>query len=201
MNVDAAPARFVATHDVTAHDLTHAMRLTRRPTDLVGGLLAVVVLSAILWQVLYAFSIYVRAAAGFPERLMALLRFQSGAGDAVLAWLSVVVTLSLPVFLFYSVRALAETLRPDWRVRRLMRDSSMYGPTTYTIDGEGVRSTRMDGADMFMPWSTFDGLRSDAEIAVLLRGTRLLFFVPLRAFGADHDVVRAHLRSSIAASR
>jgi hypothetical protein len=189
--------RFVATHPVTVGDLMRAVRLTRRWTDLVVGTVVVVVLAAILSQVLYAFSLYLRAAADSPERLVALLRFQGEGGASVMAWVSVLVTLCLPVFLFFSVRALAETLRPAWRVRRLMRDSDLCGPTTYTIDDHGVRATREVGRDVFIPWSAFDGVRHDADIAVLLRKTRMLFFVPLQAFGADRDVVLGHLKSHI----
>lgn len=160
----------------------------------------VVVLAAVLSQVLYAFYLYVRAAADSPARFAALLRSDSGAGNAALAWASVLVTLCLPVFFFYSVRALAEAVRPGARVRRLMRDSDLCGRTTYTIDDRGVRSTREGGRDVFMPWSAFDGLRSDNEIAVLLRRTRMWFFVPLQAFGADRGVVLARLRANISPS-
>jgi hypothetical protein len=150
------------------------------------GIVVVVVLGAILSQVLYAFRLYARTAADSPDRLAALLRFESGAGNAALAWISVLVTLCLPVFLFYSVRALAETLHPAWRVRRLMRDSDLCGATTYAIDDHGVRSTREGGSDVFIPWSAFDGLRSDTEIAVLLRRTRMLFFVSQHRLAADN---------------
>jgi hypothetical protein len=81
-----------------------------------------------------------------------------------------------------------------------MRDSDLCGATTYAIDDHGVRSTREGGSDVFIPWSAFDGLRSDTEIAVLLRRTRMLFFVPLQAFGADRGVVLAQLRANISAS-
>lgn len=192
--------QFVATHNVTVEDVMRAVKLTRRWTDVIAGIVVVVVLAAILTQVLYAFSLYLRAATDSPDRLVALLRFEDGAGNSVLAWISVLVALCLPVFLFYSVRALAEILRPAWRARRLMRDSDLCGSTTYAIDDHGVRSTREGGSDVFIPWSAFDGLRDDTEIAVLLRRTRMLFFVPLQAFGADRGVVLAELRSAISAS-
>jgi hypothetical protein len=192
--------RFVATHNVTLDDLTHAVQLTRRWTDLLVGMVVVVVLAAVLSQVLYAFSLYLRAATDSPDRLVALLRFEGGPADAALAWTSVLVTLCLPVFLFYSVRALAETMRPAWRARRLMRDSDLCGAITYAIDDHGVRSTKEGGSDVFIPWSAFDGVRNDTEIVVLLRRTQMLFFVPLRAFGADRGVVLAQLRSHISAS-
>jgi hypothetical protein len=41
------------------------------------------------------------------------------------------------------------------------------------------------------PWTTFDGVRSDAELAVLLRNRRAKFFVPLAAFGQDREAVLA----------
>jgi len=193
--------RFVATHNVTVKDLVRAVQLTRRWTDLFAGIVVVVVLAAVLSQVLYAFSLYLRAATDSPDRLVALLRFEGGAGNSALAWISVLVTLCLPVFLFFSVRGLAETLRPTWRVRRLMRDSDLCGATTYAIDDHGVRSTKEGGSEVFIPWSAFDGLRNDTEMAVLLRRTRMLFFVPLQAFGAERGVVLAQLRSNISSSR
>jgi hypothetical protein len=192
--------QFVATHNVTVEDVMRAVRLTRRWIDLVAIIVVVVVLAAVLSQVLYAFGLYLRAATDFPDRFVALLRFEYGAEDSALAWISVLVTLCLPVFLFYSVRALAETLRPAWRARRLTRDSDLCGTTTYAIDDRGVRSTREGGSEVFIPWSSFDGLRNDTQIAVLLRGTRMLFFVPLQAFGADRGAVLAQLRSNISAS-
>ena len=192
--------RFVATHNVTVEDVMHAVQLSRRWTDLVGGIVVVVVLAATLSQVLYAFGLYLRAATDSPKMLVALLRFEGGAENSALAWISVLVTLCLPVFLFYSVRALAETLRPAWRARRLMRDSDLWGATTYVIDDRGVRATKEGGRDVFIPWSAFDGLRNDTEIAVLLRRSRMLFFVPLQAFGADGGMVLAQLRSNISIS-
>jgi len=189
--------QFVATHNVTAEDLVRAVQLTGRRTDVAARLVVVVVLTAILWQVLHAFSFYLRAAAGAPDRLVALLRADRGAGDAALAWMSVLVTLCLPVFFFYALRALAEALRPAWRARRLMRDSDLFGAVTYTVDERGVRSTRADGRDVFMPWSAFDGMRHDAAMAVLLRGTRMLFFVPLQAFDSNRDAVLDTLKSHV----
>ena len=187
--------RFQATHDVTIEDVVRALRLTRRWTDLPVRIIVVVVLAVILSQVLYAFGLYLHAAAGSTHTLLDLLLFGSGAGSGALAWLSILVTLSLPAFLFYSVRALAETLRPASKARRHMRDSDIFGTTTYAIDDHGVRSTRAGGIDVFMPWSAFDDLQSDAVTAVLLRGRRPLFFVPLQAFGGECTAVLTHMRS------
>jgi hypothetical protein len=129
-----------------------------------------------------------------------LLRFESGAGNAALAWLSVLVTLSLPLFLFYSARALVEALRPTLKARRTLRDTDICGTTHYVIDDDGVRATRPGGIDVFMPWSAFDNLRSDADTAALLKGPRLLFFVPLQAFGTQRGAVLALLRSKMIGS-
>jgi hypothetical protein len=104
------------------------------------------------------------------------------------------------VFLFYAIRSLAETLHPAWRVRRLIKNSDIIGPTTYTIDDRGVRSLRKEGADVFLPWTTFDGVRSNAEIAVLVTKTRPKFFVPLGAFGLQRDELLAEIRSRVSRS-
>jgi len=155
---------FVATHNVTADDVAHAARLGTRKADLVLSVVVVVVLVAILAQVLYAFAIYLSAVAGSPEKLVGLLRFETAElGVAVLSWLSILVTLLLPIFLFYAVRALADTFHPAWRVRRLIKNSDVIGPTTYTLDDRGIRSVGAQGAEVFLPWMNFDGVRSDAE--------------------------------------
>jgi hypothetical protein len=44
-------------------------------------------------------------------------------------------------------------------------------------------------------------VRSDGDLAVLLRNSRLVFFVPLTAFGADRDALLAHLRARTSAGR
>ena len=189
--------RFVANHNVTPREAARAVRLTARRTDLLVRIFVVVVLIGILSQVLYAFALYLRAAAGSPAMLLHLLRFERGTADALLAWLSIIVTLSLPVFLFYALRSLAETIHPALWVRRAIRNSDIIGPTTYTVDDDGVRAVRAGGTDVFMPWRSFDGMRSDGEVAALMRKTRLLFFVPLAAFGTDRDALLAQMRSQI----
>jgi hypothetical protein len=189
---------FVATHDVTVDDVARAARLASRRADLLLSLFVIVVLIGILSQVLYSFSLYLWAVVQSPEMLVNLLRFQTGGvGAAALTWLSILVTLSPPVFLFYAIRSLAETIRPAWRIRRLMKDSDSIGPTTYTIDDRGVRSVKAGGADIFLPWAAFDGLRFKAELAVLMRSKRPKFFVPLTAFGQERDAVLSKLRSNI----
>ena len=190
--------QFIATHDVTAEDIARAIGLTARPTDAVLSLGVVVVLAAILSQVLYAFSVYVKAAAGSPGKLVEFLLFHDGPGNAAMGWLSIVVTLCLPIFLFYALRSLAETLRPAWRVRRLAKISDVCGLTTYTVDDAGVRAARAGGTETFMPWTNFDGLRCDSEIASLTHRGRLRFFVPLQPFGAQRDQVRAYIQSRVA---
>src|SRR6187551_987853 len=91
-----------------------------RKVDLVLSVIVVVVLVAVVAQVLYAFAIYLLAVASSPEKLISLLRFETAElGVAVLSWLSILVTLLLPIFLFYAVRALADTFHPAWRIRRL----------------------------------------------------------------------------------
>ena len=193
--------QFVATHNVTADDVARATQLAARKVDLLLNIFVVVVLVGILSQVLYSFTLYLGAVVNSPARLMDLLRFESeGIGIAVLSWLSIIVALSLPVFLFYALRSLAETLYPAWRARRLTKNSDMIGPTTYTIDDHGVRSVKQGGADVFLPWTALDGVRCDAEVAVLMHKTRPIFFVPLAAFGRERDAVRAQIRSGISHS-
>ena len=168
-----------------------------RRVDLFLSVIVVVVIVGILAQVLYSF-LYLSAVAHAPEKLVGLLRFEtSEIGVAALSWLSILVSLSLPVFLFYAIRALVDTLHPASRVRRLIRNSDIIGPTTYTIDDRGVRSVRKEGPEVFLPWTTFDGIRSDAQIAVLFSKTRPKFFVPLGAFGVERDKVLAEIRSRV----
>ena len=190
--------QFVATHNITPHDVSRASQLGARKRDLVLSVIVVVVLVAILAQVLYSFALYLFAVAGAPENFIAFLRFETGdTSVAALSWLSVVVTLSLPIFLFYALRSLAETLHPAWKVRRLGRSLDILGPTTYTIDERGVRSLRDEGAEVFLPWTTFDAVRSDGDIAVLFTNDRPKFFIPLAAFGRERDEVLAQIRSRI----
>src|SRR5262245_4181758 len=190
--------QFVATHNVTADDVARAARLGARRVDLLLSVIVVVVLIGILAQVLYSFALYLSAVAHAPEKLIGLLWFETGEiGVAALTWLSILVSLLLPVFLFYGIRSLADTLHPARRVRRLVKNSDIIGPTTYTIDDRGVPSLRKDGADVFLPWTTLDGIRSDAEIAVLFRNTRPKFFVLLGAFGPQRDEVLTEIRSHI----
>jgi hypothetical protein len=192
---------FVATHNVTADDAARAARLGTRKADLVLSVVVVVVLVAILAQVLYAFAIYLSAVAGSPEKLIGLLRFETAElGVAVLSWLSILVTLLLPIFLFYAVRALVDTIHPAWRVRRLIKNSDVIGPTTYTLDDRGIRSVGAQGAEVFLAWTNFDGVRSDSEIAVLVSRNRPKFFVPLEAFGGERDKVLAEIRSRVSRS-
>jgi hypothetical protein len=194
--------QFVATHNVTVDDVVRAARLGVRRVDFLLSILVVVVLIGILSQVLYSFTLYLGAVVNFPARLIELLRFESGGIEiAVLSWLSIIVALSLPMFLFYALRSLAETLFPAWRVRRLTKNSDMIGPTTYIVDDDGVRSVKQGGADVFLPWTALDAVRCDAEVAVLMRGTRVMFFVPLVAFGHQREAVLAQIRSRISASR
>jgi hypothetical protein len=190
--------QFVASHDVTAEDLARAAQLATRWTDILLSVLVVVVLTAILSQVLYAFWLYLRAVVDSPTNFADLLRLDTGGiDDTVFAWLSIIVTLGLPIFLFFALRSLAETIWPPWRVRRLIKHSNVIGPTTYTVSNEGARAARAGGADVFLPWSSFDGMRADAEIAALTRKGRLLFFVPLAAFGSERDAVLAHISSRV----
>jgi hypothetical protein len=153
---------------------------------------------AVLTQVSYSFGLYVSAIVKSPAMLISLLRLETGEPSASVAtWLSVLITLLLPVFFFYCLRTLIESVRPDWRVRRLVRGSDMLGPTTYTIDDEGVRSAKLAGPDVFLPWSTFDGLRLHVDLAVLTHKAQLRFFVPLQAFSGERDAVLAHLLSRV----
>jgi len=193
--------QFVATHNVTADDVARATKLGVRRVDLFLSVIVVVVIVGILAQVLYSFALYLSAVAHAPEKLVGLLRFEtSEIGVAALSWLSILVSLSLPVFLFYAIRSLVDTLHPASRVRRLIRNSDIIGPTTYTIDDRGVRSVRKEGPEVFLPWTTFDGVRSDAQIAVLFSKTRPKFFVPLGAFGLERDEVLAEIRSRVSRS-
>lgn len=192
---------FVATHNVTADDVARAARLGARKVDFVLSVIVIVVLVAILAQVLYAFAIYLSAVSSSPEKLISLLRFETAElGVAVLSWLSILVTILLPIFLFYAVRALADAFHPAWRVRRLIKNSDVIGPTTYTIDDRGIRSAGAQGAEVFLPWTNFDGVRSDAKIAVLVSKSRPKFFVPLGAFGPEREKVLAEMRSRVSHS-
>lgn len=197
----SAQMLFVATHNVTAGDVARAARLGARKSELFLSVLVVLVLVGILAQVLYSFWLYLWAVADAPEKLIDLLRFETGEiGVTALSWLSILVSLLLPIFLFYAVRSLADALQPGRRVRRLIKNSDIVGPTTYTIDDRGVRSVGAGGAETFLPWTNFDGVRSDGEIAVLLSKSRPRFFVPLGAFGRERTDVLAEIRSRIARS-
>jgi hypothetical protein len=158
--------QFVATHNVTVDDVARVTQLAARKTDLLLNILVIVVIIGILSQVLYAFTLYLGAVVNSPGKLIDLLLFKSGEiTNAVFSWLSIIVTLSLPVFVFYASRSLVETVYPAWRVRRLTKNSDMIGPTIYTIDDLGVRSVTKGGTEVFLPWTALDGVRSDAEIA------------------------------------
>jgi hypothetical protein len=171
-----------------------AMRTRDKLLGIAGG----VIMVAVEVLVAYAFAIYVAAIVKSPAMLIDLLRFEAGdRSNSVVTWLSLLVTLLLPVFFFYSLRTMVDCVRPDWRVRRLVKGSDMLGPTTYTIDNEGVRSTNASGSDVFLPWSTFDGIRTDADLAVLTRKGKLRFFVPLQAFARERDDVVTHLTSRV----
>jgi hypothetical protein len=193
--------RFLGTHNVTAEDVARAMRLARRPAEVLLNVAVVIVLVGIMVQVLYAFFIYLTAATAAPRKLLELLLMQDGAMNAIVAWLSIFITLLLPVFLFYAVRALTETLWPVVRARRLLKGSDITGPTTYTIDEQGVRSARFGGTETFMPWTTFDQVRSDSEIVALTQNGQLRFFVPFAAFGAPRDQVTAEMQARVAQGR
>jgi hypothetical protein len=189
---------FTAAHDVTAEDVARAARLAMRTRDKFLGIGGGLIMVAVEVLVAYAFAIYVAAIVKSPAMLIDLLRFETGdLSTSLVTWLSVIITLLLPVFFFYTGRTLVESARPDWRVRRLVKGSDMLGPTTYTIDNEGVRSTKAAGSDVFLPWATFDGLRTDADLAVLTRKGQLRFFVPLQAFARDRDDVVTHLTSRV----
>ena len=82
--------QFVATHNVTADDVACASRLGARRVDLLLSVIVVVVLIGILAQVLYSFALYLLAVAHAPEKLVGLLRFETGEiGVAALTWLSI----------------------------------------------------------------------------------------------------------------
>jgi hypothetical protein len=190
--------RFIARHNVTTNDLARAAKLAARWTDILLSIFVVVVIIAILSQVLYSFGLYLWAAAASPDMLFDLLRFRSAdISIAVLSWISILVTLCLPAFLFFAMRSLLETIFPAWRVRRLVKTSDIIGPTTYTVDDRGIRSERDEGADVFLPWTAFDDIRCDAELAVLLRNRRAKFFVPLAAFGRDREAVLTQIRAAV----
>jgi hypothetical protein len=190
--------QFVATHNVTADDVARVTQLAARKTDLLLNIFVTVVIIGILSQVFYAFTLYLGAVVNSPGKLVDLLLFKSAEiTNAVFSWLSIIVTLSLPVFLFYALRSLVEAIYPPWRVRRLTKNSDIIGPTTYTIDDHGVRSVTRGGTEVFLPWTALDGVRCDAEIAVLMRNSRPLFFVPLAAFGQERDAVSAQIRARI----
>ena len=189
---------FVATHNVTRNDVARAVRLGARKVDLLLSIVVVIVLVGILAQVLYSFALYLSAIAGAPEKLASLLRFEtSELGVAALSWLSILITLLLPIFLFYAVRSVADAFHPVWKVRRLIKNSDIVGPTTYTIDDLGIRSIGPQGAEVFLPWTAFDAVQADQEIAVLVSKARPRFFVPLGAFGRERDQLLAEIRHRV----
>ena len=189
---------FTAAHNVTAEDVARAARIAMRTREKLLGIAGALIMVAVEVLVAYAFAIYVAAIVKSPAMLIDLLRFEIGdPSTSLVTWLSVIVTLLLPVFFFYTGRTLVESVRPDWRVRRLVKGSDMLGPTTYTIDDEGVRSTNAAGSDVFLPWTTFDGLRADGDLAVLTRKGQLRFFVPLQAFARERDDVVTLLSSRV----
>src|SRR5262249_21231511 len=118
---------FFGTHNVTAEDIARAMRLARRPVEVWFNAALAIVLAGILIQVLYSFFIYLRAASGAGEKLLGLLLMQDGAINGIVAWLSIATTGTLPVFLFYVLRTLAETIWPGLRVTRLSEASDLIG--------------------------------------------------------------------------
>src|SRR5688572_7161693 len=136
----ASRMQFTATHNVTVEDMAHAARLAARWRDVAINLAGIALMLFILAQVGFAFAFYVRAIVDNPDMPAKLLRFETGAELGWWTWASVLVTLLLPVFLFYSVRLVVETLFPARRLRRLMKGSDMLGPTTYLVGDEGVRS-------------------------------------------------------------
>jgi len=164
---------FVATHNVTRNDVARAVRLGARKVDLLLSIVVVIVLAS-------------------------LLRFEtSELGVAALSWLSILITLLLPIFLFYAVRSVADAFHPVWKVRRLIKNSDIVGPTTYTIDDRGIRSIGPQGAEVFLPWTAFDAVQADQEIAVLVSKARPRFFVPLGAFGRERDQLLAEIRHRV----
>jgi hypothetical protein len=191
--------RFFAHHNVTAEDVARAMRLARRPAEVLINVVLVVALAGILAQVLYSFFIYLTAATGAPIRLPELLRMDYGVMNAIFGWLSILITALLPVFLFYALRTLAEMIWPTMRVRRLLKTSDIVGPTAYTIDEQGVRCAKSGGTDTFMPWPTFDHVKFDADIAALTTKGQLRVFVPLSAFGLQREQVAAEIQARVGA--
>jgi hypothetical protein len=191
--------QFTGSHSVTIDDMAHGIQLASRWRDTALSLFVVLVLAAILLQVGYSFFLYVGAAANAPNKLLELLRFDNASdiGTGLISWLSIFVTLLLPIFLFFSLRALVEALHPKLRGRRLMKDTATLGPTTYTRDEEGVRSETKGGPNTFLPWTTFDGIPHDDAMAILTRKRQLRFFVPLAAFGGDREQVLGHISSKL----
>jgi hypothetical protein len=190
--------QFTGRHSLTVDDYVRAVRLAARKRDIILSAVTAVVLLLILMQVGWAFWVYTVAVIEEPVQLLDLLSFDGGVGTSVIAWSSIVVTLLLPVFLYVALRALFDSLRPERRVRRMMRGSDLLGPTTYVIDEEGVRSATESGPQSFLPWSAFDGLRHDDAVAILTRNGTLRFFVPFAAFSSNREAVTAHLRSHVA---
>jgi hypothetical protein len=137
--------RFIARHNVTTNDLARAAKLAARWTDILLSIFVVVVIIAILSQVLYSFGLYLWAAAASPDMLFDLLRFRSAdISIAVLSWISILVTLCLPAFLFFAMRSLLETIFPAWRVQRLVKTSDIIGqrPTPLTIAAYAPRGMK-----------------------------------------------------------
>jgi hypothetical protein len=191
--------QFTGSHNVTLDDIAQAIQLSSRWRDAALNLFVVLVLAAILLQIGFSFALYAGAVAKAPGRLLDLLRFDNATDLTVglISWLSIFVTLLLPIFLFFSLRALVEALFPKLRVRRLMKHSAILGPTTYTLDEEGVRSETEHGPKTFLPWTSFDSTRQDDVMAILTHKRQLRFFVPLAAFGGDREQVLGLISSKL----
>jgi hypothetical protein len=190
--------QFTGTYHVSIDDYVHAARLARRGWESAYNIVGSLVILAILLQVWSSFALYVRTIVQSPQAMIELLRFNlGGAGAGSAAWLSVLVTLLLPVFLFYAIRTLIEALWPKRRIRRLLKGSDAFRPTNYHVDESGIRAQAVEGPDVFMPWTSFDTMRHDSDMAVLTRKKRMLFFVPLAAFGSERDAVLAHMASRV----
>jgi hypothetical protein len=193
--------QFTGTQTITADEFAHAAELAGPTRVAMLNIAGLAVTLIILLLIGWSFVFYVGEVVQAPNLLLEHMSFgRFGKEMGILSWLSLTVTMLLPVFLFYVLRALVEAFRPARGIRRLIKDSDMLGPTTYVIDDKGVRATVVHGPETFIPWESFDRARQDATMVILMRKGQLRLFVPLAAFGEARDAVVAYMASRLETS-
>ena len=113
---------------------------------------------------------------------------------------------AIAIALLIGVLAAAVILRILPAVRRvqLRRDFDRYphlrGPVSYTFAVTHVTFTT-GGSEVKLPWSTFTGVREDAEYLFLDVGSAVSYFLPKRALDQEEiDALRSLIASALPAS-